>query len=605
MKTQDLQQKPYGRKPGRALPRYTAWRLVGVTAASIFLAEALIMGAAPFVPLSQEAWTLLDPIVLILVLLPVLYAFLYRPLTVQREARLRTEAVLSQEREQLLSIFNGMDEVVYIADPVTYELLYMNEPFRRQWGDGAGGKCHAVLQNRDTPCPFCSNDRIFGEHLGKTHIWEFQNEVNSRWYRCIDRAIHWPDERMVRFEIAIDVTDMKEAEEKRRLLDSRMQYLQKQESLALLAGGIAHDFNNLLVGVMGNADLALFEVPPGSPLLPCLKDIKKASARLADLTRQMLAYSGKGRFVVGPVDLSGLVKDMAQLLEVTISKSTLMRFNLEADLPVIEADATQIRQVVMNLIVNASEAMGEEGGVIELHTSSVSATEDYLSTLFPGQDLPAGLYVCLEISDTGCGISVENTKKIFDPFFSTKFTGRGLGLAAVLGILNGHRAGIKVYSEPNRGTSFKLFFPSAESPREHLPVRGSSGATSPLRGTVLVADDDDMVLTVAKRMLERFGLSVLCARDGREALELLAQHEGVSVVLLDLTMPHMDGIEAFREIRQLRPGLPVILSSGYNEKEATSRFSGTGLDGFIQKPYEVRTLAEILRGVLGTTGTKE
>lgn len=398
----------------------------------------------------------------------------------------------------------------------------------------------------------------------------------------------------------IDVTMLKNAEADRVLLEKKLHETQKLESLGVLAGGIAHDFNNLLVGVLGNADLALLDLSPESPALPHVRDITKAARHLAELTRQMLAYSGKGKFVSGPLDLSKLVKDIAHLLGVSISKQAAIKLGLQPNLPSIHADASQIRQVIMNLITNASEAIGEKSGVITLSTGVIVADRKYLAEVFSGQDLPDGHYVFLEVSDNGEGMEQKTVTQIFDPFFTTKFTGCGLGLAAVLGIMKGHGGAIKVYSEQGRGSTFKLLFPSMGRieavPSEKRPDidREHMGG-----GTILVVDDEETVLTVAKVMLERSGFDVLTAGDGLQALDVLRAHvKDVVAVLLDLTMPHMDGLETFKQIRQIRQDLPVILTSGYNEQNATSQFTGKGLAGFVQKPYELGPLTEELWRVL-------
>ena len=313
----------------------------------------------------------------------------------------------------------------------------------------------------------------------------------------------------------------------------------------------------------------------------------------------MLAYSGKGKFVVKPLNLSKIVEEMAHLLEVSISKNVILKYDFSADLPSVEADATQLRQVVMNLIINASEAIGEKSGVVSIRTGVTEADKSYLSETYLDDDLPEGYYVYLEVADTGLGMDEETKSKIFDPFFTTKFTGRGLGLAATLGIVRGHRGAIKVYSHPGRCTSFKVLLPCSAQ-----PVEGSVEASTPERewrgqGNVLIVDDEESVRAVAKQILERRGFEVLTAEDGREAVEIFsAGADEIVLVLLDLTMPHMDGEETFRQLRRIRPDVKTILSSGYNAQDVTNRFAGKGLAGFIQKPYRVRELLKTVREVL-------
>ncbi len=401
-------------------------------------------------------------------------------------------------------------------------------------------------------------------------------------------------------ESARDITERKQAEQHRREMDRKIQETQKLESLGVLAGGIAHDFNNLLTGILGNASLARLELPASSPVMHSLGQIEAASRRAADLCRQMLAYSGRGRFVVQQLDLNQVVSETTHLLNLSIGKSSVLRFNLAAALPAVTADATQIRQIIMNLVMNASEAIGNRSGVIALATGVMRIDHIYIATLRHHAGVVPGDYAFIEVSDTGCGMDAATLERIFDPFFTTKFTGRGLGLAAVLGIVRGHRGALKVYSEPGRGTTFRLLLPvssaeSAAAPRGEI----SPGLPAPgLSGRVLVVDDEETVRTVAARMLEEIGFQADLAADGREAVEMFrADPTRYRLVVLDLTMPHLDGEETFRQLRHLAPGVRVVLMSGFNEHEAVSRFTGKGLAGFVQKPFEVGSLAAAVRAV--------
>jgi CheY-like chemotaxis protein len=328
-----------------------------------------------------------------------------------------------------------------------------------------------------------------------------------------------------------------------------------------------------------------------------LKDLLRASETAAHLTRQLLAYSGKGRFVVEPLNLSRLVTEAGSLLQVSIPKRVQLQLKLDPELPSIEADAGQMQQVIMNLVINGAEAIGEDqSGTVLVTTAVQDVDQDYIQTTFGSAEIVPGPYVTLEVHDTGCGMDAEIQAKIFDPFFTTKFTGRGLGLAAVLGIVRGHKGALNVYSSPGRGTTFKVLFPASEV----RPSRMESGAQmqADLRdiGTVLVIDDEEMVRGVAKSMLESYGYSVLVADDGRSAVELFKEvgHQ-ISVVVLDLTMPSMSGEETFRQLRTIRSNVRVILSSGYDEVEAVKRFTGKSLTGFIQKPYTAGQLAQKVR----------
>ncbi|MEQ8225292.1 MAG: response regulator, partial [Candidatus Eremiobacterota bacterium] len=268
------------------------------------------------------------------------------------------------------------------------------------------------------------------------------------------------------------------------------------------------------------------------------------------------------------------------------------------ELPFIEGDATQLRQVIMNLIINASDAIGEYSGVISLNTGIMYCDHTYLSESYINENLPEGYYVYLEVADTGCGMTRDIQNKIFDPFFTTKFTGRGLGLAAVLGIVRSHHGTIKIYSEPGRGTNFRVLFPVSNIDSKIIEKEKSEGKSWHGKGTVLVVDDEKTVRTVAKAMLSKLGFTVLTADDGTTGLEIFKNNiNDIGAVLLDMTMPHMNGEETFMELRRLRQDVQVILSSGYNEQEAISRFPGQGLAGFIQKPYRIDELVHVLQKV--------
>ncbi|MBI5905390.1 MAG: PAS domain S-box protein [Deltaproteobacteria bacterium] len=388
------------------------------------------------------------------------------------------------------------------------------------------------------------------------------------------------------FAAARDITERKRAEAERNRLEEQVRHSQKLESLGVLAGGIAHDFNNLLMAIMGHTDLALSALPPAAPVRMHLDEVERASRRAADLCRQMLAYSGKGRFVIESLDMNDIVREMADMLGTSISKKAILRYRFAPDIPRVDADASQIQQVVMNLIINASEAIGDNSGEISLTTGVADCDHVYLREI-GGEELPEGRYVFLEVADTGSGMDRETQKKIFDPFFTTKFTGRGLGLAAVLGIVRGHGGAIKVYSEVGKGSTFKILLPAAA--KATAPVVGTMAPDKDWKGTgtVLLVDDEEMVRQVGVGMLESLGFRVLTASDGQEAVELFrSRMDEIRCVVLDLTMPRMDGEETFREIRRIHPGARVILTSGYNEQQVSQRFTGEGLAGFIQKPYK-------------------
>jgi PAS domain S-box-containing protein len=385
-----------------------------------------------------------------------------------------------------------------------------------------------------------------------------------------------------------------------RVQERKVQHAQKLESLGVLASGVAHDFNNLLVGILGNTDLALDALPSASPIRPMLEDVRAASTRAAAFTRQLLDYSGQGRFVVERLQLNDLVDELGRLLSSVLSKRAVLRFELDPRLPLVEGDVAQLQQILMNLLTNASDALDGQDGVITVSTRVVDADQLDASMTYLDGPLLAGAYVCLQVTDTGCGMSAATRDKIFDPFFTTKFTGRGLGLAAVLGILRSHRGAVAVASEPGEGTTFQVLLPSAGgAPLTASAVSVPGPAPAARAGTILVADDEAMIRKVTALVLEEAGFQVLLARDGQDAVDQFAAHaDQIVAVLLDMTMPRLNGEEAFRQMRAVRPDVRVVLTSGYAEQEAMRRFAGTGLAGFLRKPWRADDLVDALRVAL-------
>lgn len=378
-----------------------------------------------------------------------------------------------------------------------------------------------------------------------------------------------------------------------KALEEQLRQTAKLESLGVLAGGIAHDFNNLLTGVLGNASLLEEMLPEQSPEWKCAVQVSVAAQRAAKLTQQMLAYSGKGRFVVERIDVSSFIYETAALMQASIPKHVEFRLQLTEGLPLIEADASQLQQVVMNLLINGAEAIGPEGGRLTVITRTERLDENAISTLTFQSDITPGEFVEIEVQDSGCGMDENTLARVFDPFFTTKFTGRGLGLAAVQGIVRGHKGAIKVYSAPGVGTTFRVLLPtcatSADAPSE-IPVPNQRIRGT---GTVLLIDDEEVVRGTAKTALENLGYQVLLAADGREGIRLFRTAKTlVSLVILDMTMPGLGGEDIMRQLREIKPGIPIMLSSGFSETEALHRFGNLRLAGFLQKPYSLGTLAE-------------
>jgi two-component system, cell cycle sensor histidine kinase and response regulator CckA len=400
--------------------------------------------------------------------------------------------------------------------------------------------------------------------------------------------------------VARDLTERRAVAIERQRLESQVHHAQRLDSLGVLAGGIAHDFNNLLVGVLGNAGLALMDLPAEAPARVAVQQIELAARRAAGLTHQMLAYSGRGSLIREPILLGNLVGEMVQLLEAAIPKSVSIAFEVVSDPPAFEGDAAQMQQVVMNLITNAAEAMGGRSGVISIQVGFADGRSLELDEFVVGAPLGPGTYAYLTVCDEGIGMDPSTRDRMFEPFFTTKFTGRGLGLAAVLGIVRGHRGTLTVKTGLGKGSCFRVLIP-APGGQVRVPTRSpdSESSIEPCsdHALILVVDDEEVVRALAAQALERAGFATLLARDGREAVDLIRERgKEVAAVVLDLTMPNLGGAEAFRQIREMRSDLPVILSSGYLAAEATERFSTLGFFGFVQKPYLpqdlVRTVQE-------------
>ncbi len=499
-------------------------------------------------------------------------------------------------KDDLLEIFNTVPGLIIVADLNTHEILYINQEGKKRFGNVINKKCYKVLQGRDSPCEFCTND-IIKKMEGKPYLWEFYNKHIDRYYSLIDRVIKWGPNKEARLEIAIDITKIKKAERERRLFQKKIHETQKLESLGILTGGIAHDFNNLLMGILGNLSLLKMEIgQEREDIHSYLSEIELIAHRGADLTRQLLAYAGKGKFVSESLDLNRLIMESTDIIQAGGKKATHIQFHLTKDIPSIHGDRSQIQQVLLNLIMNAVEAIEEKPGSISISTGVRNCDEKYLERSRILEKANPGPYVFAEISDTGIGMTKASQAKMFDPFYTTKFAGRGLGLSAVLGIVKGHKGAIMVYSESQKGTTIKVLFPASDEILKEAPFKVKQ--QPPTEGTMLFVDDEPMIRKVGKKMLESLGYAVLLAANGKEAVEVFRKHRTeIRCIILDLTMPEMDGYEAFSRIRSIEPEVKIVLSSGYNTEELTQRFAGKNPTAFIQKPYMLDELAEKLEEV--------
>ncbi|NTW98786.1 MAG: PAS domain S-box protein [Geobacteraceae bacterium] len=513
------------------------------------------------------------------------------------DERIRSEQAAIVSEQRFRDIFDSLADPVYIVDAAG-KIIAANAQASRELGYSNEELLAKSIVDLDVV--FTTLEQISGLF---SHLLEIRGTTIET-IHCRKDGSRFPVEiniRLIDFDghpsvlgVARNISERKQAEEDRQKLEQQLLHAQKLESLGVLAGGIAHDFNNILTTIVGNADLALMRIGTESAAVDNLHRIEQAALRAADLAKQMLAYSGKGKFIVENIDLNLLLVEMLHMLEVSISKKAVLRFIPHQNLPLVEADATQMRQIIMNLVINASESIGDKSGVIAITTGSMEFDRSCMKDVWLDEHLTDGLYVYLEIVDTGCGMDSDTLAKLFDPFFTTKFTGRGLGMAAVLGIVRGHKGAIKVSSEVGKGTTFKILLPASGSPAEvfkgELLKDDWHG-----NGTVLLVDDEETVRSIGTEMLKELGFTTITANNGREAVEVFKNTPDIAFAILDLTMPHMDGEQCFRELRLLDPDFKVVISSGYNEQEVTQKFIGRGLAGFIQKPYRLSELMSVVK----------
>jgi len=401
--------------------------------------------------------------------------------------------------------------------------------------------------------------------------------------------------------VLFDITARKKAEEEKLLFEQQMQHTQKLESLGVLSGGIAHDFNNILAIIMGYCSLTKMDYETtGQNIL----EIEKAAERAAALCRQMLAYAGKAQITKSQVNMWTLVDEMVTMLKATLPQNAVIKPDLSTGIPIIEGDTSQLRQVVMNLIINSSEAIGTEQGEITVSLTNITVRADHPEKDYHGKEITPGKYVCLEVTDTGCGMDEETKWRIFEPFYTTKLTGRGLGMSAVLGIINSHNGALQLFSQFGQGTTFKVYLLVPASDSNGNENHNQSNPLVPWQGsgTILLVEDEDQIRQLAKIMLQKFGFTVLEAVNGKEALEVYQKNcAEIRMVLTDMGMPVMDGYALFPALKQLNPRLPIVISSGFGDADVISRIGRDNIAGIISKPYNSIQLRDVLMDVVEGT----
>lgn len=510
--------------------------------------------------------------------------------------RRRAESELRAEREQLLSIFDSIEETVYISDPVTYEILYANKFLEEILGKKVVGKlCYRELQGFDSPCEFCTN-KIIVECKPVPYRWEYYNKFLKKHVSIIDRIIKWPDGRDVRFELAIDITGLKNAEAEREKLNEKLAQAQKLESIGRLAGGVAHDFNNMLSVIIGHCEFAQSRLASDDPVFSNLDEILKAAKRSADLTQQLLAFARKQTVTPKVLNLNETISGMLKMLSRLIGEDIELKWLPGRELWNIRIDPSQVDQILANLCVNARDAISGGDGKITIETSNVSLASEWCSArtgYIPGD------YVVISISDNGCGMSPETVANIFEPFFTTKALGKGtgLGLSTVYGIVKQNNGFVNVYSEPGTGTTFRLYLPKLTEKEEFQPAPASEEKKKESgNATILLVEDEPAILKMTAMLLERLGYTVVPSANPSEALQTAREFKGeINLLMTDVIMPEMNGRDLAMRLQSIYPNIKRLFMSGYTaDVIAHHGVLDEGVN-FIQKPFSITDLAEKVR----------
>jgi two-component system cell cycle sensor histidine kinase/response regulator CckA len=503
--------------------------------------------------------------------------------------RKRTREALRIAHERFLTVLESIDATIYVADMETHEILFMNKNMIESFGrDMTGEMCWEVFRGESEPCQDCTNDQLIDKNRKPTGVcvWQGKNPITGKWYINHDRAIEWTDGRLVRLEIATDITNFKRMEQ-------QLQQTDKFEAIGTLAGGLAHDFNNLLMGIQGRASLMSVDLEPSHSHSEHINAIEDYIRSATDLTRQLLGFARGGKYEVKPTDINNLVHNCAKMFNRT-RKETRLHAKFQDPPPVVAVDQRQIEQVLLNLFINAWQAM-PGGGELYLETQIVALDDAYCK---PYKVKP-GRYAKVSVTDTGIGMNASVSQRIFDPFFTTKEKGRGtgLGLASAYGIIKNHDGIITVYSEVGHGTTFNIYLPLSdkeayrEAPLESRLIKGSE--------TVLIVDDEEMILEVGQAMLETLGYRIVVADGGEQAVDVVKRKGNeIDLVILDLIMPGMNGSEVFDRIREIRPQMSVVLSSGYAINGQADEIMKRGCNGFLQKPFNISELSQKVRQIL-------
>ena len=514
--------------------------------------------------------------------------------------RKKIEQKLNLQRGQLLSIFDSIDEPIYISAPDTYEILFMNKALKKLIPEINSNICFQVLQGLNEPCPFCTNPIIFGEKIGKQHIWEHFHPSSNKWFRCIDKAIEWPDGRMVRYEMAIDITEQKKAAEERQQLAAQLRRAEKMEALGTLAGGVAHDLNNVLGAIVAYPDLLLMDMPEDSVLRDPIETIQQSGKKAAAIVQDLLALARQGISDMEVVNLNDIISDylLSPEYEKLLQYNSGIRVNTDFSKDLLNCGGSTIHlsKMVMNLMSNAAEAM-PEGGDIFLSTSN-----QYVDQPLKGYTtVEEGDYVVLKVEDNGIGISENDLEHIFEPFFTKKKMGRsgtGLGMAVVWGTVKDHKGYIEVKSAVEKGTSIEIYIPATRQISDGIVEESTLEELKGQNETILVIDDVEMQRKIATGMLTRLGYQATSVPGGEEAVAYL-QDRSVDLILLDMIMdPNIDGLETYKRIIQIHPRQKAIIVSGFSRTEAIIETQRLGAGPYIKKPYTILDIAKAIKAEL-------
>ncbi|MDQ6998184.1 MAG: ABC transporter substrate-binding protein [Mariprofundus sp.] len=531
-----------------------------------------------------------------------LVLFLYLFNVQLRQGIQKRTTALEQITHEYKDILDHMQDAYYRAD-TNGTVIWVSLACERQLGyqreEVIGQALDQLYFNEGDRTQFLDTLKQNGGHLQHFEVCLKHKDGSRVWAEVNSQCFFDKEGNIAGVEGNVrNIAERKKAEQESQELTGQLQQAQKMESIGVLAGGIAHDFNNMLVGVMGNAELAMLEPSAQGEMREYLEKIFKSARRGADLVKQMLAYSGQGRLTMGHQNFNDLICEVSELLSTVIGKKIKLNQTLMDALPDVYGDRNQLTRLVMNLMTNASESMEANTGEIYLRTGLRHLAALDFSNMYMASDLQPGMYVFVDVKDSGCGMDEDTKLRIFDPFFTTKETGSGLGLSALLGIVRSHGGTLALHSELGKGSRFTVFLPLLATDKPNPELQTIEMNLQPdVYGGVLLVDDEEAVRDVAKRLLEREGIRVFTANDGEHAVHVFREHaHEISMVLMDLTMPVMDGEEAFYAIRAINPDASIVLSSGFLDNDAIDRLKHNGLAGFMKKPYTRNTLlSEVTR----------